>query len=154
MEIKFIKRCENYKKQIIDSLAELEHQQWEYWTKAKWSELRSIKRNLEEAIDIESAIKELQSIYDRWRKNWKPYSELDEKTKDKDREWAEKVIPLVPNKCPVYQCGGFMECKERKKPKDFIESEHYDGDEQTPDLVCSNCGAIYQFQRFKNAKQK
>jgi len=38
--------------------------------------------------------------------------------------------------------------QEREPPETFIESEHFDGDEQTPDLICDNCGAIYQFKGF------
>ena len=28
----------------------------------------------------------------KWQKNWKPYSELSEEEKDKDRIWADKVL--------------------------------------------------------------
>lgn len=63
---------------------------------------------------------------------------------------GKKTIPLVPNKCPINQCGGFMFAKERKPPEK--DMEEYNGDWQTPDLVCYNCGAIYSFQRFKNGK--
>jgi hypothetical protein len=87
-----------------------------------------------------------------WEKNWKPYSKLDEDTKDFDREWADKIIDAVPFKCPVHQCGGLMQTRERPYPKGKGEDDFPDGmagDTQTPDLICSNCGAIYKFQRFK-----
>jgi len=38
--------------------------------------------------------------------------------------------------------------------KGFVELEHYYGDEQTPDQVCTNCKAVYQFRRFENANKK
>ena len=47
-----------------------------------------------------------------------------------------------------------MITKVRKLLKDLIESEHYDGDEQTPDLICTNCKAVYQFKGFRDAKKK
>lgn len=135
----------NYK-EILDSIADIEHQQWIHWSKSLahrmeiWCNQDWAKLTFEDSVKVQ---------IDKWKKLWKPYKELSREQKEQDREWAEKVIPLVPIRCPVYQCGGFMECKDRKKPKDFIESEHYFGDEQTPDLVCSNCKAVYQFKGFK-----
>jgi hypothetical protein len=140
----------NYHK-LREHLADIEHQQWMVWSKALAEELRLINLDCyrEDFIVIKNRIK---TRLEQWQKNWKPYKKLSEDVKEFDREWADKIIDEVPFKCPVYQCGGLMFSKERKKPKDFIESEHYDGDDQTPDLICSNCGAIYQFQRFKHGK--
>jgi hypothetical protein len=142
----------NYNK-LREFLADIEHQQWMCWVECLTHDLWNIRRDLDEAGEINSAIRRIDERFARWKKNQKPYKELTEEAKEKDREWADKILDNIPLKCPVYQCGGLMEIKERKPPKDFIESEHYDGDEQTPDLVCSNCGAIYQFQRFKNARR-
>ena len=58
-----------------EKLADLEHQQWMSWTKYL---------NANHKIPIE--------LLKKWEKNWKPYSELDEKTKDSDRIWADKII--------------------------------------------------------------
>ena len=64
---------------LIDELREifanLEHEQWMKWSK-------HIRAN--NSIPRDLLIK--------WEKNWKPYSELDEKTKDYDRVWADKII--------------------------------------------------------------
>jgi|SRR3972149_3953794 len=73
-----------------------------------------------------------------------------EKFGQPDIIWASKIIDEVPFKCPVHQCGGIMETVIRKKPE-YIDAdiEGYNGDEQTPDLICSNCKAVYQFKRFR-----
>ena len=105
-------------KRVLDSIAEVEHQQWEYWSKSLWSELRYIRKDLDNAVfDANEAIRRINYIRQRWKKNWKPFSKLSRDAKEKYSEWAEKVIPLVPIRCPVHQCGGFMQCKKRKKPK-------------------------------------
>lgn len=124
----------NYLK-TLDTIAEIKHQLWVKWSK-----------------DVVSTEKLSNDQIKHWKKSWKSYDNLPEEAKEEYREWAEKILTLVPNKCPIHQCGGLMNIKERKIPKDMIESEHFNGDEQTPDLVCSNCGGVYQFQRFKNEK--
>ncbi|MBD3183359.1 hypothetical protein GF312_13765 [Candidatus Poribacteria bacterium] len=78
-------------------LADLEHKQWETWSKSIAEELRQIRqdlvgRNLHMSLD--SARKGIDKMLDRWGENWKPYEKLNEKTKEKDREWARKVIDV------------------------------------------------------------
>ena len=71
-----------------------------------------------------------------------------------DEEWADKIIYEMPTKCPLHQCGGFMKYSIRKKPKNIdIDIEGYDGDEQSPDLICTNCKAVYQFKGFKEVSK-
>lgn len=67
-------------KNIREKLAELEHKQWESWSRYVANDLCKINH---------------LAVIDRWRSNWKPYSELNEKTKDSDRKWADKVIKLI-----------------------------------------------------------
>ena|SRR3990167_6892720 len=124
----------NYR-QLKEFLADMEHQQWIYWSK-----------------DIASKEKLSDGRLKRWKRLWKPYKKLTAEEKEQDREWADKILDNVPIKCPLNQCGGIMQCKERILPKKDLEG--YDGDWQTPDLVCSNCGAIYQFQRFKKKGER
>lgn len=120
---------------LREFLADIEHQQWVFWSKdiAKQELISSARLN-------------------RWKTLWKPYKQLTSEEKEKDREWADKIIDTIPIKCPLNQCGGIMQCKERKPPEKDIEE--YNGDWQTPDLVCSNCGAVYQFQRFKKKGER
>jgi len=124
----------NYR-QLKEFLADMEHQQWIYWSK-----------------DIASKEKLSDGRLQKWRKLWKPYKKLTFEEKEQDRKWADKVLDNAPIKCPLNQCGGIMQCKERRPPEKDLDE--YDGDWQTPDLVCSNCGAIYQFQRIKKKGER
>jgi len=137
-------------------LSEQEHIQWEHWSKTLAKELWNIRRDLDEACDCNSAIKNIDWRLEKWKKNWKPYKKLPDHIKDYDREWADKILDNLPFKCPIYQCGGFMVAKERPYPKGMNEDDFPDGmsgDNQTPDLVCTNCKAVYHFDGFKNKRK-
>ncbi len=58
---------------IIEALAELEHEQWMAWAKAVASEV--------------SPSREL-----RWRQYMRPYHGLPREVQEKDREWARRVV--------------------------------------------------------------
>jgi hypothetical protein len=140
-------------------LSEQEHIQWEHWSKALAEELILIRDRISDShTNPEHTVDMINNRLERWKKNWKPYKKLKEEIKDYDREWADKILDNLPFKCPVYQCGGLMVCKERKVPKDFDKGENYpdgyDGDEKTPDLVCSNCKAVYQFWGISKKRTK
>jgi len=64
--------------EIIESLAELEHQQWIQWA---------------------STIMQTEKISDgriaRWKDCFKPYSELSEEMKEHDRAWARKALAIL-----------------------------------------------------------
>lgn len=62
---------------LREELAELAHQQWEHWS-------RSAAAGGAGATQVE-----------QWQRNWLPYAELDEETKDADRVWADKILDLV-----------------------------------------------------------
>ena len=65
------------KKELIEKLADLEHDQWSHWTEYMLSNL------------TEDNIK-------TWKKQIKTnYKDLTEKEKDSDREWAEKVYNII-----------------------------------------------------------
>ncbi len=68
-------------------------------------------------------------------------------------ECAEEILAEAPFKCPVYECGGNLKVVIRKIPKEFedvkADPPDYPGDEQTPDMICTNCGARYMFKGFK-----
>jgi hypothetical protein len=130
-----MKKQKTYK-QLIEWLADLEHQQWMAWSKS-----------------IVNDEKISEDRVHRWARLWKPYNKLTTEQKEQDREWAEKIISEMPFKCPLHQCGGIMQSAVRKKPKDIdADIQGYDGDEQTPDLICTSCKAIYQFTKFKGIK--
>lgn len=67
-------------KGLLEELAELEHNQWISWTKALVK-----KHDKDLLLDITS----------KWKRNWKPYKDLTEKEKGKDRVWARKVINII-----------------------------------------------------------
>lgn len=67
-------------KSLRERLAELEHIQWQHWTKYFLRNLTS--ENVR-----------------RWsRQTETPYGKLSEREKNKDRRWADKVLNLVTNK--------------------------------------------------------
>ena len=65
------------KSDIIEKLAELEHEQWIYWAK--------------NIMDRENMSDE---TINRWYKSMVPYSELSEDTKEHDRVWARKAYQI------------------------------------------------------------
>lgn len=80
---------------IRENLSEIEHIQWEHWSKTVAKELNEVYKLLTPVIKddrAKEARKIIGSRLDRWKKNWKPYRELTEEVKEFDREWADKVI--------------------------------------------------------------
>lgn len=74
-------------RQLLEELADLEHKQWWAWTLA-------IEHKLPEKITK------------HWKKNWKPYDELPEFEKDKDRLWAMNVFSILEKGLPKCRwCG-------------------------------------------------
>lgn len=63
--------------QLMDALSALEHEQWIFWS-------QNIARS---GLDDEQLT--------RWRRQWVPYAQLDETTKEHDRFWARKVIDIL-----------------------------------------------------------
>lgn len=66
---------------------------------------------------------------------------------------VEDIVSEIPMKCPIYQCGGFLKTVIRRPPKDFDYEDEYDGNEQTPDMVCMDCDAKYKFDGFKKKRE-
>jgi len=63
---------------LLEYLASLEHKQWIKWSK-----------------DISNKEKLSRERLQRWKRFWKPYSELSEEAKEFDREWARKVLTIL-----------------------------------------------------------
>ena len=66
------------KRKILEDLAALEHDQWVQWAK-----------DIAETEDI------TPERVEKWKKLFVPYSKLSEEDKDKDREWAVKVLKII-----------------------------------------------------------
>jgi len=101
---RFIKETD---KELREELAELEHKQWENWTKYITEHLFDVyeqgKENRNDEIAQMKGLawlidKELVPMIRKWQKNWKPYSELTEEEKNKDRIWADKVLEKLHQK--------------------------------------------------------
>jgi hypothetical protein len=127
-------------RKLLEWLGHMEHEQWMVWS-------RTLANSREKFSD---------SRLKRWKKLWKPYSKLTVEQKEQDREWAQKIIDEMPFNCPVWQCGGIIRAIGRKPPKGFVEArgDGYDGDFQTPDLVCENCRAVYRFSGFRRKRSR
>jgi hypothetical protein len=65
-------------KELIEKLAELEHEQWMKWA-----------TSLLKSEDLDP------TRVSRWYDCMKPYSELSEEMKEHDRVWARKVIEII-----------------------------------------------------------
>jgi len=71
------KKDKTNKEDLIEKLADLEHQQWAHWT--DYFVRNSNSENIQ-----------------RWKLQSKtPYSNLSEKDKEKDRIWARKILELI-----------------------------------------------------------
>ncbi len=72
--------------QLIEKLAEIEHNQWVEWSK-----------------DIASKEKLSTDRLARWKTFWIPYSQLSEKVKEQDRIWARKSLASLSDHAVFYQ---------------------------------------------------
>ena len=61
---------------LIESLAEIEHEQWMHWSKAVAGDVSDATRN-------------------KWQRSCVAYAELTEEAKETDRVWARKVTTLL-----------------------------------------------------------
>lgn len=76
---------------LIEKIADFMHDQWSHWEKYKWSLKTDYSDNNNEITIYWKSLD-----YERWRRQMNtPYSELSEKEKDSDREWARKLIELL-----------------------------------------------------------
>lgn len=66
------------RKYLLEKLADIEHEQWIEWSQ-----------------DISKKEKLSDERMERWQSFWIPYSQLDEKVKDSDRKYANKIIEML-----------------------------------------------------------
>jgi hypothetical protein len=71
-------KIENIDKNLLEALAELEHEQWIFWS-----------RNIADTETI------TEQRLERWKKLWIPYQQLTEEQKAADRLWAGKVLKII-----------------------------------------------------------
>ncbi len=63
---------------IVEKLATVFHDSWRHW---------SMQISIKEHISVDRL--------HRWQKLWIPYDRLPESEKEKDREWARKVLAIT-----------------------------------------------------------
>lgn len=61
---------------VLERLAELEHEQWMHWSQSVAAEVSAERRQ-------------------RWQACWVPYADLPEEVKELDRQWARKVLETL-----------------------------------------------------------
>ena len=76
--------------ELLEKLAELEHQQWEEWSKALIGQLLGSPD--EEAFEVH---KKVLAKHQCWLKLWTPYEELSEEMKEQDRVHARRVLEVL-----------------------------------------------------------
>ena len=144
----------------IERVSAVQHDAWWHWSDTLAKELLNLREIIDRINDHPGlrveALNMIDKRLEKWKPNWIPYKDLPDEIQDYDREWAEKVLEVVPALCPVWQCGGTLKHVERDPPEGGNPDEYgdgYDGDFQTPDLYCPNCNAFYEFKGFKKLKE-
>lgn len=80
---------ELYSPELLEQLADLEHQQWAHWTQYLLGRL-TLRPNY---VKVD---KKTQKDFKRWAKQIiTPYRNLSKKEKESDREWARKVLERI-----------------------------------------------------------
>jgi hypothetical protein len=88
-----LKQAQIPKAEMLEVLAELEHEQWMHWSKATLENLKKM-----DSDEPDAYLNACFWFEDRWSRNWKPYNELSEETKEFDRIWARKVLEILERK--------------------------------------------------------
>ena len=93
-------------KELIEKLAELEHDQWSHWE--KYRETAEHKLNKDGVPNL-----------DNWRRQRATlYKDLTKKEKDSDRKWAYKVIKIITEHNYKKAFGSSMSSSTAKEEKD------------------------------------
>jgi hypothetical protein len=61
---------------LIEALAEIEHEQWMHWSKTV-------------AVDVADVVRS------KWQRSWVDYADLEDNMQEADRVWARKVVLLL-----------------------------------------------------------
>ena len=80
--------------ELRERLSELEHIQWEYWSKSLANLLKSTLYLISKGKNAKAQY-QINDKLQSWQRNWIPYTQLPEEIKDFDREWADKVLKII-----------------------------------------------------------
>lgn len=90
--------------EILEKIAAVQHDAWQHWAEEVASEVSEERRA-------------------RWEEFFVPYDQLDETTKDMDREWAEKVMEVLG---PILDGGDAAPSEDQVEPA--VEPEEQEED--------------------------
>ena len=82
------------KEQLIDKLSELEHEQWMEWSKSIAPEIAELRDAASLPLVNDVLVLKTTERLQRWNSFWVSYDELNERTKERDRVWARKVLQI------------------------------------------------------------
>lgn len=82
--------------ELIEKIAEIEREQWMEWSKSTIQELMGGPHDTKKIV-----AERVEEKHHEWLQYWKDYSELSEEVKDKDREWARKVLEVVKEEIDI-----------------------------------------------------
>ena len=80
---------------LLEDLAELEHQQWAHWTKYMLDRLDELGDKVDDKGKLGAVFDYVEQELNWRRQITTPYSELTEKEKDSDRSWASKSLEIT-----------------------------------------------------------
>lgn len=86
---------EKEEKELVEKLAELEHEQWMKWSKSVGKELERFGGAGKVPLVDSIVLGDIAVRLKRWIELWISYSELSEEMKEHDRVWARKVIEVI-----------------------------------------------------------
>ena len=104
---------------LLEDLAELEHQQWAHWTKYMLDRLDELGDKVDDKGKLGAVFDYVEQELNWRRQITTPYSELTEKEKDSDRSWASKSLEITAK-----QLDAILE--EMEKKANFFYNDTYD----------------------------
>jgi len=116
--------------ELLEDLADIEHQQWMHWTRYM---LWVLKPVLEDMAGLhlpglppgDDRMARAKDAYQRWHRQMQTnYSELTEKEKDSDREWAWRVMGVL---CEFgFMSSDFLDEEKAKLPPKTLPWKCYE----------------------------
>ena len=84
-------------KELLEILSDLEHQQWEDWSKAiaKLLHASYVALDTKKESQIEDVKSKIADKLRNWNSYWVPYEDLTDEIKEYDRVYARKIINVL-----------------------------------------------------------
>ena len=84
--------------ELLEKLSDLEHQQWEAWSKSIAELLQEAHDSLPDGQNNRASLRMKKKISDKlknWESYWVPYEELTDEIKEYDRVYARKILDVL-----------------------------------------------------------